>query len=566
MGPLASRRRSWLGRRGRLGGSAAASGGAIIALGGERSWSREIAYGSIVTAVVASLLLLAGPAPGDAPAHLYRTLLVRHGVLLWDNLWYAGQYPLASYSVLYYLPAAVVGNLPLVVGAALLSTALFASIALREWGAAALWPSRVFGILAAAPLFTGLYAYSLGFATMLGVLRALQARRTLVAILLAGVTVGFSPLAFAFLCLILAAVWATRRRISKRVLAVGGGLVAIAGLEAVTLALFAAPGSYPFHAVNFASVLGVSALGLLLARRARGGRPIAAFFALWALGSVVAFVVRSPLGDNWTRLGAFVFPLMLLTASLAGFRPRRLVALALMAALAYNVVPYLLLVPYRLDSRPAHALFWRPAIQFLVRHSGPNFRVEVVPTAAHWESYWLPASGLALARGWYRQIDVADNPLLYRSRLNAAAYREWLRANAVEYVLLPATTLDQDGASLEARIVRPPWSGLVLVAREATGSIYRLPGATPLLTGPGRASVIRVGHTTIAGRVSKAGGYLLRVHYNPYWKLNGIGCVRRGPARMTLLDLLAPGRFSLTVAETADGLLDAAIVDHDGRC
>ena len=232
-----------------------------IALLGERRWSREIVLGSLVTAVVASLLLVGGPPPGDAPAHLYRTLLVRHGVLFWDNFWYAGQYPLASYSVLYYLPAAAVGNLPLVFAAALVSTALFTSITLREWGAAALWPSRVFGVLAAAPLFTGLYAYSLGFMTMLAAVRALQARRTWLAIVLAGLTVGFSPLAFAFLCLILAAVWISRRRISKRVVAVGVGLAAIAAVELVTLALFATPGSYPFHAVNFAGVLSVSALG-----------------------------------------------------------------------------------------------------------------------------------------------------------------------------------------------------------------------------------------------------------------------------------------------------------------
>lgn len=537
-----------------------------VVLIGERRWSREIVLGSLVTAVVASLLLVGGPAPGDAPAHLYRTLLVRHGVLLWDNFWYAGQYPLASYSVLYYLPAAAVGNLPLVFAAALVSTALFASITLREWGAAAIWPSRVFGVLAAAPLFTGLYAYSLGFMTMLGALRALQARRTWLAIVLAGLTVGFSPLAFAFLCLILAAVWTSRRRISKRVVAVGVGLVAIAGTELVTLALFATPGNYPFHAVNFAGVLSVSALGVVLARRARGGTPIAAFFALWAAGSVVGFLVRSPLGDNWTRLDAVVFPVMLLAASLAGFRPRRLVTLALAVALAYNVVPYLLLIPYRLDGRPAHAAFWQPAVSFLRRHSGPNFRVEVVPTAAHWESYWLPASGVVLARGWYRQLDIANNPTLYRTHLDAAAYRHWLRANGVRYVLLPATSLDADGAPLEAHVVRSPGSGLLLVYTTPTGSIYELPQATPLLTGPSSARVTRFGHTTINGTVSAPGRYLLRVHYNRYWTLSGAGCVRRGPARMTMLDLTMPGPFSLTVPATADGLLDAATVGHSTRC
>jgi hypothetical protein len=35
---------------------------------------------------------------------------------------------------------------------------------------------------------------------------------------------------------------------------------------------------------------------------------------------------------------------------------------------------------------------------------------------------------------------------------------------------------------------------------------------------------------------------------------------------MTLLELSSPGRFSLTVVETADGLLDAATAGHDGGC
>src|SRR5687767_10229975 len=63
-----------------------------------------------LAAVPAALLIALTPTGGDAAAHLYRTLLVREGVFVWDNLWFAGQYPLASYSLLYYLPAALVGN------------------------------------------------------------------------------------------------------------------------------------------------------------------------------------------------------------------------------------------------------------------------------------------------------------------------------------------------------------------------------------------------------------------------------------------------------------------------
>ena len=275
--------------------------------------TRGIIIRSLVTAAIATMLLLAGPAPGDAPAHLYRTLLVRHGVYVWDNFWYAGHYPLASYSLLYYLPAAVVGNLPLVFAAAVVSTALFASIVYREWGAAALWPSRVFGVLAPAPLFTGLYSYSLGFATMLGALRALQSRRTWPVIVLAALTVGFSPLAFAFLCLVLVAVWSAHRRISRRSLVVGAGVVAAAGIQFAVLDLFAVPGRYPFHAVQLLGVLGVSGLASV-ARRAHRGRPIAAFFAVWALGSVVAFVSAIHRSAT-TELTYDCSPLMLLTAT-----------------------------------------------------------------------------------------------------------------------------------------------------------------------------------------------------------------------------------------------------------
>src|SRR5256714_12138162 len=124
---------------------------------------RELVLGAALTAAFAALVLAIGPAPGDAPVHLYRTFLVRDGALVWDNFWYAGTSPLASYSLLYYLPAALIGNLPLVFVAAVGSTVLFSSLALREWGNAALWPSRVFGVLAAAPLFTGPLAVSAGF-------------------------------------------------------------------------------------------------------------------------------------------------------------------------------------------------------------------------------------------------------------------------------------------------------------------------------------------------------------------------------------------------------------------
>jgi hypothetical protein len=519
---------------------------------------RELLIGAALTAGIAALVLAVGPAPGDAPVHLYRTFLVRDGALVWDNFWYAGTYPLASYSLLYYLPAALVGNLPLVFFAAVASTVLFASIALREWGRAALWPSRVFGVLAAAPMFTGLYAYSLGFTAMLATLKLLQLRRLRLAVLVAALTVGFSPLAFAFLCLIVGAYAVSHRQIGRRHVWFGVGLGAAAGIEVLALVLFpgAGTGVYPFHWIDFVSVLGVTFLGLLVARNARAAGPLVAFFALWGLGSVVVYAVPSPLGDNWTRLSAFVFPIMLLTASLAGFRPRRLVVLALAAAFAYNVVPYALLIPSRLGNDSQQASFWRPAIRFLREHDQPGYRVEVVPTAEHWEAYWIPKAGFPLARGWYRQLDVADNPALYANNLDAAAYRHWLRSDAVRYVLLSTTApLDWDGGPEEERVLRSAHSGLNVVFRSRNWTIYELPHATPLLTGPAHPVVTSFGHTAIRGKVFAAGRYLLRAHYSPYLRLQGTGCVSPGPDKMTILDVTRPERFALSVPGTPDGLV-----------
>lgn len=529
---------------------------------------RELLLGAALTAAFAGIVLAVGPAPGDAPVHLYRTFLVRDGALIWDNFWYAGTYPLASYSLLYYLPAALVGNLPLVFAAAVASTVLFSSIALRQWGRDALWPSRIFGVLAAAPLFTGLYAYTLGFAAMLATLKLLQLRRFWLAALVAALTVGFSPLAFVFLCLIVGSYAVWRRQIAVRYIWFGVGLAVAAGIEAAALVLFPeGTGTYPFHWIDFVTVLVVSSLGVLVARRARGAGPLVWFYALWGLGSIVVYLVPSPLGDNWTRLNAFIFPVMLLTASLAGFRPRRLVVFALAAALAYNLVPYALLVPSRLDNNTQSGSFWRPAIRFLREHEQPGFRVEVVPTAEHWEAYWIPRSGFPLARGWYRQLDTADNPALYESHLDAAAYRRWLRSNAVHYVLLSNTApLDWDGGPQEARVVRSAGSGLKPVFHSRNWTIYELPHATPLLTGPGNPVVTSFGHTAIRGQVFAAGRYLLRNHYSPYLRLQGSGCVAPGPNKMTYLDLTRPERFALSVPGTPDGLVRELFGGGEATC
>src|SRR5919106_3145539 len=110
---------------------------------------------ALLALAVALALVLFGPPPGDLPAHLYRTELVEDGVLVWDTLWYAGHYPLVAYSLLYYLPAALVGNDIVAIVSVVASSVLFASLVRREWGEATRWAAVAFAVVACGSLFTG---------------------------------------------------------------------------------------------------------------------------------------------------------------------------------------------------------------------------------------------------------------------------------------------------------------------------------------------------------------------------------------------------------------------------
>jgi hypothetical protein len=514
---------------------------------------------ALIAALVAVPLAVVGPPGGDMPAHVYRTMLVEDGVLVWDNFWYGGHYPLASYSLLYYLPATVFGSELLAVVAAIASAALFASIGEREWGEPAIWPARVFALLAAGPIFTGTYTYALGLAGALAAIRALQARRIWLALVAAALCLGFSPLAYVFLCIACAAIAVTRARLDSRTVVVGAGLLLLAGVQALAIWLFPHEAVYPFRLIELVVVLAVAAFSAALAWRAQRGSTFAAFFVIWGLVSVAAFVVRSPIGENATRLRGVVFALVLLTAVLARFRPIWLAVPALAGALAYTLVPYTAVIPHRTDGRPAEESYWEPALDFLRANSGPGFRVEVVPTGDHWEAYWVPKAGFALARGWYRQLDIAENELFYEEPLRADEYREWLRGMGVRYVLLPDTQLGRMGEEREADLLRSGESGLREVFTTDDWHVYELPGADPILTGPGEATVSVHSHDRIAGTLSAAGVYRLAVRHTPYWRVEqGRLCLEKAADGMTTMRAQAAGPFALEIDDSLGAVVAAA--------
>jgi hypothetical protein len=526
----------------------------------------EPVLAALLAAAGAAALVLAAPPGTDAPAHLYRTVLVRQGVHVWDNLWFAGQYPLASYSLLYYFPAALVGNERLVFGAVILSAVLFALLVTHEWGEAGRWPARVFALLAIGPLFTGSYAYAVGLTALLATLVAAQRGYTWLAVVLGALTLGFSPLAFVFLCIVLLATALGRRCVTRRTVILGSGLLVAAAVEVAALAVFPSASRYPFRALELAAVLTTCALGAALAWKAPRGQTLVAFFGLWAFVSVVGFLVPSPFGENLTRLRLLAFPLMLLTAAVARFRPRVIAFAALAFALGYNAVPYAADMS-RVDSRTPDRTFWAPALGFLRAHADPNYRIEVVPTVHHWESYWVPRAGFALARGWFRQLDLAENAVLYDDELSPSAYRSWLRGMGIRYVLLANAKLDTQGAAREAVLLRSGRSGLVRVFQTPDWRIYELKPAVPLLTGRAPAKITALDHERVAGWTAGRGGYRLRVNYTRYWRVaRGMVCLGPTADGMTSVWAARPGPFVLVLKEQPLGLVTRAIGARSPGC
>jgi hypothetical protein len=343
---------------------------------------------------------------------------------------------------------------------------------------------------------------------------------------------------------------ARRPRLDRTVLAVGGALLLLGLIQGALLLLYPEEAEYPFF--RFSELLAVVVLAGLcvtLALGAERGRVLAALFALWALAAVLAFVVPSPLGENVTRLRGVVLPLALLAAVLASWRPRWVAGIAVAGALAFTLVPYVGAALHRTDTRSAEAAFWEPALDFLAANRSPGERVEVVPTGDHWEAYWFPRAGVPLARGWYRQLDIAQNPLFYEESLESDAYRAWLDSLGVRWVLLPDTQLGRLGEEREAELLRSGAAGLREVASAGDVTIYEVPGPTPILGGPGEARLTALGHDRVEGEVSAAGTYRLAVRWTPTWRVEeGNVCVREGPDGMTQVVARGAGAFVVGVS------------------
>ncbi len=444
-----------------------------------------------VAVPLALAYLIVQPPAGDLAAAIYRSdLFARVGFALRDNGWYAahGHY-LPGYSLISPELGAWIGVYTVLALSAVAASVLFGLIAERVFSpagarVAAGWFALGFGV----GLLSGRVPYDLGFAIGLGAVLALLDDRLALALGLAVLTSLASPVAGAFLALAgvaYALVGAWERRgagasasrggsnagsdddggpsgdePSSQAALVRGSALALATLIPIAVLALAFPegGWEPFAPSAFWPALaGVLLIALLLPRGSlstRGRLLVRVGAVLYALALIGSFALHTPVGGNSARLGALLAGPLL--AGVVWDRHRLLLCL-LVPVLLYWQIETPINDELELASDPSvHAAYYAPLrAELRMLTDGRRAIVEVPMMGSHGEAAYLAGyDGVALARGWERQLDTRYAHLFYIPGLSARGYEAWLRTNRVVYVALPDVRLDEAGRAEGALIAR----------------------------------------------------------------------------------------------------------------
>ncbi len=489
---------------------------------------------TLVAALLAIAYLVIGPTGADLPAQLLRTKLFgAEGFGIWNNWWYGGQ-DVTGYSVL-FPPLAWLTSPQLVAAAASVGTAAaFEALAHDAFGDDAWVGATWFGAATVTELLSGRLTFALGLCGAVLTALLLQRRRPRSAALLAFLAALASPVAALFAALAGATVvcMALRSRFRSDI-ASGIATISAAILPILVMAVvFPESGSQPFAFATLWPVM-LAGCGVLLLARGRvaahegvaaHGGVISTATVLYLAGCVIAYLVPTAVGSNASRLGELVAgPLVALVLV-----PRRAwLLLALMAIPLTYIQVHDAITDLEAGEVANTASYYRPLVRFLQAQPGAAqhlWRVEVPFTAGHWEAYRL-APEVPLARGWERQLDIADNSLFYNGRLTAASYRAWLQRLAVRYVAVAQAPADYS-ARAELKLISDGLPYLRLVAALPHWRVYAVDRATSLATGVARVS--EMGPNSLTLEVARPGSAYLRVRWSSYWRLTGVrGCVQR---------------------------------------
>jgi hypothetical protein len=530
----------------------------------ERAIPREAYAAAGVAAVLAAALAWLGPPGSDFAAHLYQSSLFEdHGFAIWNNFWYAGRYSFVTYSILYYPLAALLGIKLLAVASIATAALAFGVVAAREWGPAARWSNRSFAIVWAGVVLSGAFPFALGTALALLALWALQAGLRGRFALLTVLVLAASPVAFVLLAVILAGIGLSRAPVRSQLALPLVTLALATAAELVLLRLFPAGGRFPFSLPEFAAACVFCGLGILLTWRVGTAGVLRWTYVVYLVACTAAYLVPSSLGENVARLRYAAIPIAILTLSLRRWRPLPVALFALGLAVAWNLTPLAGSFVKTSTDPAADRAYWAPAVQFLRGHLTPSYRVEAVDTAGHWPAAYLPAAGIPIARGWFRQDDFPRNGLLY-AELDRGGYLAWLRALGVRYVVLPDAPLDYS-AKEEGALLASGRSGLPVVFRSAHTTIYAVPSPRGIVTGPGSPSVLSLEQHRITLAVTRPGRYRIAANWSPYWQTSA-GCLWKGPDGTVRLQAAAAGVVRLDLSVNAQAALAALEGGSKRRC
>jgi hypothetical protein len=502
-----------------------------------------------LSAALAAAMLAWNPQVGDLAAQVFRTeLFQRGGLAIWNGSWYGGHYTL-TYSVLFPPLAALLG--PRLVGtiAVISSSYLFDRLVRDRWGEAARWATLWFAAGVVTLLADGQLTFALGVACGLAALRSLQLRRPGPALAAGAACALSSPVAAAFLAGVLLAGTPPRDRRAD-LAAIWVACLAL-GLVLVPNVAFPEAGQFPFAFSSYLAIpLWCGGVLLLTGGIAREERQLRRILVAYALAATVLWLAPNPMGGNAVRLGA-LFGGPVLAAVMLAHRPRLshastlLLALALAGGLYWQVTASVNQIARSVGDPSTSSTYFAPLASWLRGHDGSAARIEVPPTANHWESAYL-APGFELARGWLRQLDTTRDDVFYRDpgELSDRAYRTWLHRDAIRYVALPDAPLDYSSAAERRLILHdPPY--LIPRWSDAHWRVYEVRDPAPLLQplGPGAARLRSVSHSGFALEVTRPGDFLVRVAFTPYWSIaRGSGCLlHRGD--WTVARASRPGTF-----------------------
>lgn len=499
-----------------------------------RRWARDPRVLAGLTALaLEALYLVFQPQSPDLAAQLARAAAASRGAGLWWAGWYGGvntpPYSLLSGALMAHYGVLTLGVLSTAV-VCVLGADLMRGTVRPRIGAVAI------SAVACANLAQGRLTFAAGMAPALASLVLLRRGRPRTAAACAAVSGLISPLA-AFTALTALAVMFLVGQPRRPLVLIG---VAAALPVGVVSLLFGQPSTMPFNAF--------ACLGVVIASVAVTVLPVPTIVrvtgAVAGVVAVLAWAVPSPIGVNAIRVPLLVFaPLVLATVR----RDGPFVRFAMVGLMVWPVLNLVMELHIGADSS-SQAAYYAPLLRQLPEAGTAVQRLELVDTRTHGGAFHL-SGRVPLARGWERQVDVAQNGLFYEGELTAQEYRDWLRARAVGWVALPSAEPDY-GARREADLVRAGLPYLTPQWHNADWTLYRVTVDAPAATGGVEVTALQDAAVQLRSDAAATG--VVKLAYSRLLTVRNTddplvrGCVARGPDGNVLVTVPSAGRWTIT--------------------